>query len=205
MHLRVDFTDKFSTRRKSHLAILDLQKLWSSVEIISQFFFFYDNKTWFLCSHILLKKALWGILYSTDRQTDRYTDGSVRASLTTIEIDLLPHLMTIITWITGDFLFVFKTQNLADMAFCPDFGSSWCRGYLVARLDILIFITFPSNKVSRAWFCQRILHLLIHQATVCHILSGKFPHFLVKFMKAAVCLFPSATSMIPFSSGGLLA
>ena len=76
-------------------------------------------------------------------------------------------------------------QKLMDMAFQCDFN-----GYLDARPVILISITCPLTRSARPYFASKSSDSLVPQTVVCHRPSGKFPHFLVKFMKAAVCLSP---------------
>lgn len=67
-----------------------------------------------------------------------------------------------------------------------------------ARPDVLIFITTPPlTRSAGPYLASKSSGFLVHQTIVCHMPSGKFPHFLVKFMKAAVCLSPPSNLYDP--------
>lgn len=77
-------------------------------------------------------------------------------------------------------------------------SSSWPSvGNLDARPSILIFITCPLITSAGPDFASKSSGFLVQQTIVCHMPSGKFRHFLVKFMKAAVCLSPPSNLYDP--------
>lgn len=69
---------------------------------------------------------------------------------------------------------------------------------LDARSPIIIFITCPLTRSTGPDFASKSSGFMVHQTVVCHMPSGKFPHFLVKFMKATVCLTPPSNLYDPF-------
>lgn len=69
----------------------------------------------------------------------------------------------------------------------------WFRFILDARSPIIIFMTWSAGPD----FASKSSGFRVHETIVCHMPSGKFPHFLVKFMKATVCLTPPSNLYDP--------